>query len=92
MHDDDIREDYLLTNDPERLTNRLPQIREVVREATGKTASDDALMVAMRVEAEYLDMAFNVMREAHGSLDGYLDQVLGLDGELRARLHDRLLA
>ena len=82
----------LLTNDPERLTNRLPQIREVVREATGKTASDDALMVAMRVEAEYLDMAFNVMREAHGSLDGYLDQVLGLDGELRARLHDRLLA
>ena len=92
VHDDDIREDYLLTNDPERLTNRLPQIREVVREATGKTASDDALMVAMRVEAEYLDMAFNVMREAHGSLDGYLDQVLGLDGELRARLHDRLLA
>ena len=92
VHDDDIREDYLLTNDPERLTNRLPQIREVVREATGKTASDDALMVAMRVEAEYLDMAFNVMCEAHGSLDGYLDQVLGLDGELRARLHDRLLA
>jgi protein-tyrosine phosphatase len=92
VHDDDIREDYLLTNDPERLTNRLPQIREVIREATGRTASDDALMVAMRVEVEYLDMAFAVMREAHGSLDGYLDQVLGLDGELRARLHDRLLA
>jgi len=92
VHDDDIREDYLLTNDPERLTNRLPQIREVIREATGRTASDDALMVAMRVEVEYLDMAFAVMREAHGSLDGYLDQVLGLDPELRARLHDRLLA
>jgi protein-tyrosine phosphatase len=92
VHDDDIREDYLLTNDPERLTNRLPQIREVIREATGRTASDEALMVAMRVEAEYLDMAFAVMREAHGSLDGYLDDVLGLDGDLRARLHDRLLA
>jgi hypothetical protein len=32
------------------------------------------------------------MREAHGSLDGYLDQVLGLDADLRGRLHDRLLA
>jgi len=92
VHDDDIREDYLLTNDPERLTNRLPQIRDVIREATGRTASDEALMVAMRVEAEYLDMAFKVMCEAHGSLDGYLDQVLGLDGALRGRLHERLLA
>jgi protein tyrosine/serine phosphatase len=92
VHDDDIREDYLLTNDPVRLASRLPQIRQVIHEATGKTASDEALMVAMRVEAEYLDMAFRVMREAHGSLDGYLDDVLGLDPELRARLHDRLLA
>lgn len=92
VHDDDIREDYLLTNDPERLTKRLPQIREVVLESTGRTASDEALMVAMRVEAEYLDMAFKVMAEAHGSVDGYLDDVLGLDADLRGRLHDRLLA
>ena len=92
VHDDDIREDYLLTNDPERLEKRLPQIREVVHEATGRTAGDDALMVAMRVEAEYLDMAFKVMADAHGSIDGYLDEVLGLDVGIRGRLHDRLLA
>jgi protein tyrosine/serine phosphatase len=92
VHHDDIVEDYLLTNDPERLERRLPQMRDVVREQTGRTASDAALLVAMRVEAEYLDMAFQVMCEAHGSLDGYLDDVLGLDPDLRARLHDRLLA
>lgn len=91
VHDDDIREDYLLTNDPERLERRLPQIREVVHEATGRIAADDALMVAMRVEAEYLDMAFKVMADAHGSIDGYLDEVLGLDAGVRGRLHDRLL-
>ena len=92
VHDDDIQADYLLTNEPERLTARLPMIREVVREATGRIASDEALMTAMRVEAEYLAEAFAVIREAHGSLDGYLDDVLGLDAELRERIHDRILA
>ena len=92
MHDDDIVEDYLLTNEPERLEKRLPMIREVIRETTGRTANDEALMVAMRVEPEYLEESFRVMREAHGSLDGYLDQALGLDPATRARIHDRLLA
>ncbi|MBW8815119.1 MAG: tyrosine-protein phosphatase [Caulobacterales bacterium] len=92
VHDDDIREDYLLTNDHERMTARLPLMRQYVREDTGRLASDEALMTAMRVEAEYLDIAFAVMREAHGSLDGYLEQALGLDEALRAQLHDRLLA
>lgn len=91
VHDDDIVEDYLLTNDPERLEKRLPQIREGIREATGREADDAALMTVMRVEAEYLEEAFRVMRAAHGSIDGYLDQALGLDAELRGRLHDRLL-
>ena len=92
VHDDDIRADYLLTNEPERMRNRLPLIREMIRETTGKVASDEALMTAMRVEAEYLDESFAVMRGGHGSIDGYLDQVLGLDAALRARIHDRLLA
>ncbi len=92
VHEDDIVEDYLLTNDAERLEKRLPIIREVIRETTGRTASDEALMTAMRVEAEYLAQAFAVMAERHGSLDGYLDQALGLDDALRARLHARLLA
>ena len=92
VNDDDIRADYLLTNNTERQRARLPQMREAVREATGRTASDEAMMTAMRVEAEYLDEAFRVMRDAHGSLDGYLDDVLGLNADLRGRIHDRLLA
>ncbi|MBL8773515.1 MAG: tyrosine-protein phosphatase [Phenylobacterium sp.] len=92
VHDDDVIDDYMLTNDPERLERRLPMMREVIREATGRTADDAALMVAMRVEPEYLAQAFQVMREAHGSLDGYLDEVLGLSPATRERIHDRLLA
>ena len=67
-------------------------IREVILTSTGKVASDAALMTAMRVEAEYLAEALGAMREAHGSLDGYLEQALGLDGPLRERIHSRLLA
>ena len=92
VHDDDIVADYLLTNDPERLEKRLPMIRQVIVEETGRVADDAALMVAMRVEAEYLEEAFAVMRDQAGSLDGYLDDVLGLDADLRSRLQDRLLA
>jgi protein tyrosine/serine phosphatase len=92
VHDDDIQADYLLTNDLERLTARLPMIREAVRELTGRVAPDESLMKAMRVESEYLAEAFRVMREANGSIDGYLEQTLGLDGALRERVRERLLA
>ena len=93
VHDDDIVADYLLTNDHERMVARLPVMREhVASAADGRIASDAALLAAMRVEAEYLEESFRVMREAHGSLDGYLDRVLGLDRALRGRIHDRLLA
>ena len=88
----DIFEDYLLTNDPDRLAARLPMIREVIQTTTGRVASDAALMTAMRVEAEYLAQALEAMSGAHGSLDGYLDGALGLDGPLRERIRERLLA
>lgn len=91
VHDDDIVEDYLLTNDPVRMEKRLPTIRARIAEATGRTPDDAALMTAMRVEAEYLETAFAAMRDRYGSLDGYLEQELGLTGALRERLHDRLL-
>jgi protein tyrosine/serine phosphatase len=92
VHADDILEDYLLTNEPERLERRLPMIREVVQAASGREATDEALMTAMRVEPEYLAEAVAAMCERHGSLDGYLGRALGLDAGLRARLHERLLA
>jgi protein-tyrosine phosphatase len=92
VHDDDILADYLLTNDPERMARRLPFMRDHIREISGKTPSDEAMLTGMGVEAQYLEQAFAVIREAHGSLDGYLEQALGLDAALRERIHARLLA
>jgi protein tyrosine/serine phosphatase len=89
---DDILADYLLTNDMARIAARLPMMREMIRENTGKDVSDEALTTALRVEPEYLEVAFAAMRTRHGSLDGYLSEALGVDGGLRDRLHGRLLA
>ncbi|MCR5873488.1 tyrosine-protein phosphatase [Phenylobacterium sp. J426] len=92
VHDDDIVEDYLLTNNEERIARRLPVMRQHFTEIGGRVPSDEALIVAMRVEAEYLERAFAAMRARHGSIDGYLDEALGLTPQLRERIHDRLLA
>jgi protein tyrosine/serine phosphatase len=92
VHEDDIVADYLLTNDMDRIAARLPLMRAMILENTGKTVSDVALATALRVEAEYLEIAFSAMRGRYGSLDGYLDQALGMDAGLRERLQARLLA
>src|SRR5262249_30742309 len=92
VHEDDILSDYLLTNDPERMARRLPFMIDYIREISGKTASEQACLIGMRVEAEYLAETFRLMRERFGSLDGYLEQALGLDGPTRARIYERLLA
>jgi protein-tyrosine phosphatase len=49
------------------------------------------LRVLMGVEEEYLEAAFAVIAEQHGSIDGYLRDVLGLDDALRGRLRDQLV-
>lgn len=91
VDDEHIIADYLATNDPVRFAARADGFRQYILETTGRTVSDEAMHVAMGVEAEYLETAFQVMVGRHGSIDGYLDETLGLDPERRSRIHDRLL-
>ena len=91
VHEDDIVEDYLLTNDAERIALRTPLMIEHIRAETGRAPSEGACRVAMSVAPEYLETALAAMRTRHGSIDGYLDEVLGLDAGLRERIHDRIL-
>lgn len=57
---------------------------------TGRTASHDAVVAFMGVEAAYLDQAFAEMIERFGSVDGYLEQALGIDASRRDRIIERL--
>ena len=92
VHQDDIVEDYLLTNNPERIAARAPMVAEMIAAETGRTPTDAAIRAAIGVEAEYLAEAFRAITEAHGSAGAYLTQALGVDGALKEKLEARLLA
>jgi protein tyrosine/serine phosphatase len=92
VHEDDIVADYLATNDPERMAARADSIKGYIHEVTGRMPDEAIIRYVVGVEAEFLDASFDAMRESHGSVDGYLDQALGLTPALRAQLHARLLA
>ena len=89
---DDIMADYLLTNDEARMQRKMDFLRGWLRDIAGQDVPDDALRVAVGVNPAYLEAAFQVIDDAHGSTDAYLSDVLGVDAGLRARLHERLLA
>lgn len=90
--DDDVIDDYLLTNDPTRFARRGEAYMDHIQAATGRRPSEDAMRAAMGVEARYLAEAFAVMKDAHGSLDGYLEQAVGLDAGTRERVRAHILA
>jgi protein-tyrosine phosphatase len=91
VHPDVAVEDYLLTNNPERLAARIPMISKAVEEIAGKAPSETVMQVALGVEVDYLRAAFTAIEERYGSLDGYLEQVLGVGASQRAALRERLL-
>ncbi len=90
VHQDDIVHDYLLTNDPERLARRLPTVVKIIADLSGRAPSEDAVRVAMGVEAHYLATAFAAIEARFGGVDSYLEQALGVDPPLRAKLETRL--
>jgi protein-tyrosine phosphatase len=92
VHPDDIRADYLLTNNPERIAARAPMVAAMIAQETGRTPTDAAIRAAIGVEAEYLEEAFRAIEESHGDADAYLERALGVDAAMRAQLEAQLLA
>jgi protein-tyrosine phosphatase len=90
--EDDIFEDYLLTNTAARIEERMHLVAEVIKEHSGRAPTDEAVRAAMAVEAGYLTAAFRAIESAHGDVDDYLQDVLGVDAGARAAIGARLLA
>lgn len=89
VHRDDIVEDYLLTNTAGDVEARIAAGMATITEVTGQL-EPEVLRVLMGVEAEYLESAFAAMAEKHGSTDGYLREVLGVDEAVKERLRTAL--
>ncbi|MBW8753121.1 MAG: tyrosine-protein phosphatase [Sphingomonadales bacterium] len=90
VHRDDIIADYLLTNTAGDVEARIAAGMATITEVTGQL-DPEVLRVLMGVEPEYLESAFAVMAEKHGSTDGYLREVLGVDEAVKARLRAALV-
>jgi protein tyrosine/serine phosphatase len=92
VHRDDMVADYLLTNTAVDLQARAPAIARQLQTMTGRPAAHDAVVAFLGVEAVYLETALTTIAARHGSVDGYLEQALGVDGPLRDRIVARLAA
>ncbi len=90
VHRDDVIHDYVLTNTAGDIEARIAAGAETIKAVAGHVEAD-ALRVLMGVEPEYLESAFVTIADKHGSIDGYLKDVLGADDALRGRLKDALV-
>jgi protein-tyrosine phosphatase len=89
--DDDVIDDYLLTNDPTRFERRGQAFMDHIQGLTGRRPSEAAMRAAMGVEARYLAATFAVIDEEYGSLDAYLERALGVDAAMREQVRARIL-
>jgi protein-tyrosine phosphatase len=79
--DDDVMRDYLLTN--ERLA--MPSVSRY-------GLADEVMAVLWRVQPDFLQASFEEASAAHGSLDAYLRDALGIGEPQRERLRALYLA
>jgi protein tyrosine/serine phosphatase len=91
VHRDDTLADYLATNNEAQMEKRTGFLGPWIQELTGLTLTDAALRQAVSVHEAFLDQAFATIDANHGSVDRYLEDVLGVDADLRGRIEARIL-
>ena len=74
VHLDDVRRDYLLTND-----ELVPALKPVFDGFAAAGGDSDLLLPVLGVRAAYLDTALHEMRSRFGSIEGYFAGGLGID-------------
>ena len=89
VHWDDAMEDFLLTNTAGNIDARIAAGSHAIRSKYGQI-SDDTIRVLMGVDARYLEAMREAVEAAHGSLDAFLEDVLGVTPDTREALRLRL--
>ena len=87
---DDIQADYVLTNQAGNIEARIAAGATQIRARHG-AISDDTIRTLMGVEGDYLTTAFAQAAARHGSVDGYLEQVIGIGPAARDQLRGHYL-
>lgn len=91
VHPDDYKAEFLLTNDAP--TRAILERQSLPRmEAHYGRIDPEALHNLMGVLPEYIDTYVAKVIRDHGSLDAYLETILGVDSQRKARLIAKLVA
>lgn len=91
VHEDDLMQDYLLTNTAGKIEERIEQGAAHIRTRYGAGIGDDAVRALMSVNPAYLDAALATVRRDHGDVQGYAEAVLNLTPGMREAMVDRLV-
>lgn len=89
VHPDDAMADYLLTNVATR--GRSIPGRPVSDHKHYEELSEAAMQALQGVHESYLEAALRALRERHGSVDAYLEEVLGVDAALAGQIRQALV-
>lgn len=87
VDEETIVEDYLLTNQAECLFRFMGERMKSNRDYR---IDDESIEAITGVREEYLRAALDEVRQRHGSVEGYLEEI-GVDAEARAELRHKLL-
>lgn len=90
VHWNDVLADYVLTNQAGNIEARIAAGAEQIRGRYGPI-DDDTVRALMGVEPGYLETAFAAVREAHGTIEAYLEAVLEVDAARAEALRARFL-
>ena len=90
VNDDDVMADYLATNVAVNLEGRAEELGRALAKWTGKDVSHGAVVAFLGVEADFLHRARTAMAEQHGSVETYIQDVLGVDAAKRDAIIQRL--
>jgi protein-tyrosine phosphatase len=91
VHPDEAMADYLLTNTATDIARKMALGAETVRARYGPEMDDEAVLALMSVAPEYLSAALAAIRQRHGTLDAYLEEVLGVREGERAAIREHWL-
>lgn len=87
----DVFADYDLTNQVAEFEARLPPLQKALEAHIGRSLPLEALRPFAGVREAWLAAALGAITGRYGSLEGYLEQALGVGPQERARLAQNLL-
>ncbi len=90
VHQDDVVEDYLLTNTSGRFETHGATWREMIRQQRGDAPDMDTMRYIMSVQPEYLARSLEVIGERSGGVEAYMRDALGVDAQKRDAIVARL--